>query len=126
MLKSRASTGINNRSNPRAGAPFAAIVAASREREEHYFGPSFEFERPIDDGHGYVLQVRHCLFHETLRSCGRTELQPVLCRFDLNWADALDPHRHHAQFARPSTFATADLCRMWFMRLERPHAPPHG
>jgi hypothetical protein len=113
--------------------PFAALVAASREREASFFGPSFQFEHPVDDGYGYVLHVRRCLFHETLRACGRPELQPVLCRFDLNWIDALDPQRHHTRFVRPSTFATADLCRMWFMRVEPPdprlpsacaHAPP--
>jgi hypothetical protein len=98
--------------------PFAALVAGSREREASYFGPSFVFEHPVDDGHGYVLNVRRCLFHETLKACGRTELQPAICRFDLNWIDALDPDRHHARFVRPSTFASADLCRMWFMRVE--------
>jgi hypothetical protein len=66
------------------------------------------------------LHVRRCLFHETLRACGRTELQVVMCRFDLNWIDALDPGRHHTRFVRPSTFASADLCRMWFMRVEKP------
>ncbi len=100
--------------------PFLALTTASRHREAEYFGPSFEFERPVDDGFGYVLNVRRCLFHETLKACGRTELQPILCRFDLNWIDSIKPERHHLRFARPSTFATADLCRMWFMRLERP------
>ncbi|WP_394839934.1 L-2-amino-thiazoline-4-carboxylic acid hydrolase [Pendulispora rubella] len=100
--------------------PFESITRSSREREAHYFGPSFAFERPVDDGFGYVLHVRRCLFHETLRALERTEVQPVLCRFDLNWIDGIDPARHRMRFARPSTFATADLCRMWFMRLEPP------
>jgi hypothetical protein len=98
--------------------PFAALVAVSKERETSYFGPSFHFERPVDDGFGYVLNIKRCLFHEALKVCGRIELQPVLCRFDLSWIEAIDPRRHHFSFARPSTFATAGLCRMWFMRLE--------
>jgi hypothetical protein len=110
--------------------PFVSLTTASRHREEHYFGPSFAFERPVDDGFGYVLNIRRCLFHEALKACGRTELQPVLCRFDLNWIDGIAPERHHMRFARPSTFATADLCRMWFMRLEPPAsllpADPHA
>jgi hypothetical protein len=121
---------------------FLSLTTLSKHREENYFGPSFEFERPVDDGFGYVLNIRRCLFHETLKACGRTELQPVLCRFDLNWIDGIKPERHHVRFARPSTFATANLCRMWFMRLERPssslpvdtqvpmesngHGPSHG
>jgi hypothetical protein len=114
--------------------PFAALVSASKEREAHTFGPSFVFERLVDDGFGYVLNIKRCLFHEALKVCGRTELQPLLCRFDLNWIDAIDPRRHHLRFARPSTFASAGLCRMWFMRLEHlgdnplsstPHATTH-
>jgi hypothetical protein len=101
-----------------AGDAFGALVAASKEREASYFGPSFTFERPVDDGHGYVLNVKRCLFHEVLKACGCTELQPVLCRADLNWIDAIDPARHHLRFERPSTFASADVCRMWFMRVE--------
>lgn len=102
--------------------PFVSLTNASRNRETDYFGPSFAFDRPVDDGFGYVLNIRRCLFHETLKACGRTELQPVLCRFDLNWIDAIAPERHHMRFARPSTFATANACRMWFMRLEHPDA----
>lgn len=98
--------------------PFAALVASSKEREESSFGPSFEFERVIDDAHGYVLRIRRCLFHELLRACARTELMPLLCRFDLNWADAIDPERHGFRFLRPSTFATADRCQMWFARTD--------
>ncbi|WP_394825494.1 L-2-amino-thiazoline-4-carboxylic acid hydrolase [Pendulispora albinea] len=104
--------------------PFEALTDVSRQREAHYFGPSFAFERPIDDGFGYVLEIRRCMFHEALKACGRTEVQPVLCRADLNWIDSIDPDRHHLRFARPSTFATADVCRMWFMRLEPPRLPP--
>jgi hypothetical protein len=98
--------------------PFATLVQTSKARESEFFGPSFEFERPIDDGFGYVLHVKRCLYHEVLKACGRVELQPVLCRFDLNWVDAIAPERHHLRFIRPSTFATADLCRMWFSRAE--------
>jgi hypothetical protein len=103
--------------------PFAALVAVSKQREEHFFGPSFAFERPVDDGWGYVLQVRRCLFHEVLAAVGRKELQPILCHFDMNWADAIEPKRHHFRFVRPSTFATDTLCRMWFMREEPPLLP---
>lgn len=98
--------------------PFTALVAASKERERSYFGPSFTFRRPVDDRHTYVLDVRRCLFHETLAAAGRRELQPVLCRFDLNWADAIDPDRHHLRFVRPVTFASGRVCRMVFTRQE--------
>jgi hypothetical protein len=114
-----------------AADPFAALVSESKAREASFFGPSFEFERPIDDAFGYVLEVRRCMFHETLRACGRTDLQPILCDADLNWIDAIDPERHHLRFTRPSTFASADVCRMWFSRIEhldgRVHLPVlHG
>ena len=101
--------------------PFTALVEASKEREETYFGPSFDFEHPIDDQDTYVLNIKRCLFHETLVAAGHPELQPVLCRFDLNWADAIDPDRHHLRFLRPVTFASGSTCRMVFSRQE--HLP---
>ena len=101
-----------------ADDPFAALVAAGKERESTYFGPSFTFERPVDDQHSYVLDVIRCLFHEALVAAGHTHLQAVMCRFDLNWVDAIDPDRHHVRFVRPVTFATGDTCRMCFLRQE--------
>jgi len=104
-----------------ADDPFAVLVATSKDREESYFGPSFRFEHALDDHHSYVLDVPGCLFHEALVALGHPELQPILCRFDLNWADAIDPRRHHVRFVRPVTFASATTCRMVFTREE--HLP---
>jgi hypothetical protein len=103
--------------------PFAALVEASKEREQTYFGPSFTFERPVDDQDTYVLDIKRCLFHETLTAAGHPELQPILCRFDLNWADAIDPERHRLRFVRPVTFASGDTCRMVFTRQEHLGTP---
>lgn len=97
---------------------FRALVDVSKDREHDYFGPSFEFSRLIDDDAGYVLQISRCLFHEVLRACGRTELQPILCRFDLSWIDAIDPDRHGIRFVRPCTFATSSRCQFWFARTD--------
>jgi hypothetical protein len=41
-----------------------------------------------------------------------------MCRFDLNWVDAIDPDRHHVRFVRPVTYAAGDTCRMCFLRQE--------
>ena len=101
-----------------ASDAFRALVDVSKDREHDYFGPSFEFSRLIDDDVGYVLQISRCLFHEVLRACGRTELQPILCRFDLNWIDAVDPERHGIAFVRPCTFATSSRCQFWFARTD--------
>ncbi|MEJ2852305.1 MULTISPECIES: L-2-amino-thiazoline-4-carboxylic acid hydrolase [unclassified Saccharothrix] len=98
--------------------PFTTLVEASRLRERTSFGPSFTFQRPVDDHDTYVLDVKRCLFHEALVAAGREHLQPVLCRFDLNWADAIAPERHHLRFIRPVTFATGTTCRMVFTRQE--------
>ncbi len=116
--------------------PFAALVAVSKAREQSYFGASFEFSRPLDDAFAYVLDIRRCLFHEALKAVGRADLQRVLCQFDLNWVDAIEPARHRLRFVRPCTFATASMCRMCFLRLESggpdageeraPDGAPHG
>lgn len=98
--------------------PFRVLVDTSKARERDYFGPSFEFSRLIDDDVGYVLQIDRCLFHEVLRACDRTELQPLLCRFDLNWIDAVDRERHRVDVVRPCTFASAQRCQFWFARTD--------
>lgn len=103
-----------------ANDPYAALVAASRQREESWFGSSFGFERPLDDGDTYVLDVRRCLFHDVLVALGRPDLQAILCHFDLNWVDAVEPERHGAVFIRPVTFSCGERCRMVFSRVERP------
>ena len=99
--------------------PFQTLVNASKEREANYFGKSFEFERPVDNEYGYVLKIKKCLFHETLKVLGREELQHSLCRMDLGWISAIDPEKHHMQFVRPVTFATGNSCQMWFMKKEK-------
>jgi hypothetical protein len=100
---------------PKTPSPPWSVPARNAES---YFGPSFEFERPVDDDNGYVLDIVRCLFHELLVATGRSELQPLLCRFDLNWVDAIDPARHRLRFVRPVTFATGKSCRMCFLRTE--------
>lgn len=99
--------------------PFQMLVQASKEREKHYFGSSFEFERPIDNEYGYVLNIKKCLFHETLKVLDRKELQHTLCRMDLGWINGIDPEKHLMQFVRPVTFATGNTCQMWFMKKEK-------
>lgn len=99
--------------------PFQTLIQASKDREENYFGNSFHFERPVDNEYGYVLHIKKCLFHETLKVLDRKELQPILCQMDLGWIDAIEPNKHLMQFARPVTFATGNTCQMWFMRKEK-------
>lgn len=96
--------------------PLSTMIAASKERERDWFGPSFVFSRPVDDADSYVLQIDQCLFHRTLVLLGATELMGLLCAFDLNWADAVDPERDGFTFLRPVTFASGDVCRMCFIR----------
>jgi hypothetical protein len=99
--------------------PFQTIVQASKEREEHYFGNSFKFERPVDNEYGYILNITKCLFHETLKVLNRKELQHILCRMDLGWINGIDPEKHLMQFVRPVTYATGNTCQMWFIKKER-------
>lgn len=107
-----------NKSFDNAANPFQTLIQASKDREKNYFGESFHFERPVDNEYGYVLHIKKCLFHETLKILGRKELQPILCKMDLGWIDAIEPDKHLMQFVRPVTFATGNTCQMWFMRKE--------
>lgn len=99
--------------------PFKSLVEVSKEREKAYFGDSFTFERLIDNEFGYVLQVKKCLYHLTLKELNRTELQHSLCRMDLGWINCIDNEKHNLQFVRPVTFASGNTCEMWFMKKEK-------
>ena len=99
--------------------PFKSLVQSSKIREKEYFGDSFDFERPIDDDFGYVLRIKKCLFHETLKILHRTELQNIICRIDLGWIKGIKPEKHGVRFVRPITFASGNICQMWFMREEK-------
>lgn len=99
--------------------PYQSLVEASKEREQNFFGESFEFDRQIDNEYGYVLHVKKCLFHLVLKELNRQELQHSLCRMDLGWINGIDPEKHDLQFVRPITFATGNTCQMWFMKKEK-------
>ncbi|WP_171169529.1 L-2-amino-thiazoline-4-carboxylic acid hydrolase [Streptomyces sp. I05A-00742] len=83
--------------------PFATMVGYSRQREQGYFGSTFTFSHPRDDDEVHVAQVEHCFYHEVLEANGVARLTPVLCAFDANWIDAIDPERHAFAFERPTT-----------------------
>lgn len=99
--------------------PYQSLVTASKEREQNFFGESFEFYRQIDNEYGYVLHVKKCLFHLVLEELNRQELQHSLCRMDLGWINGIIPEKHNLQFVRPITFATGNTCQMWFMKKEK-------
>jgi hypothetical protein len=83
--------------------PFAAMVAMSKDRELHAFGAGFAFQRPVDDETEYLLDVRGCFYHDVLERNSATELTPILCAFDANWIDAIEPDRHGFRFDRQTT-----------------------
>lgn len=100
--------------------PFASIVEMSKAREEFAFGKGFAFERSADDGDRYHVDVRRCFFHEALSANGAPELTPVLCAFDANWIDAIDPGDHGFRFERPTTIGTGGThCPFHFDRTRR-------
>ncbi|WP_431913903.1 L-2-amino-thiazoline-4-carboxylic acid hydrolase [Nonomuraea jabiensis] len=83
--------------------PFLAMVAVSKSREEHAFGKGFVFDRPADDDRRYHVDVRRCFYHDVLTANGAPELTPVMCAFDANWIEAIEPGRHGFAFDRRTT-----------------------
>lgn len=98
--------------------PFETIVSESKNREQEYFGESFDFERIVDTPFGYVLEIKKCLFHEVFRALHKTELQFIACKMDLGWINGINPAKHGVQFVRPTTYATANTCQMWWVKRE--------
>lgn len=100
-----------------ADDPFAAMVATTRVREKHAFGPRFVFEHPVDDDTEFVSEVRHCYFHELLTAHDAGHLTSVLCAFDANWMGAVDPDRHGFTVDRMTSIATGgESCPFRFRR----------
>ncbi|GAA5066924.1 L-2-amino-thiazoline-4-carboxylic acid hydrolase [Nocardia callitridis] len=83
--------------------PFATMVAASKDREQNDFGSGFTFDRPIDDNSRYHLNVTSCFYHDVLVAHSVPELAPIMCEFDTNWIDAIDPDTHGFRFSRTTT-----------------------
>lgn len=97
--------------------PFLTLREVSRDREVGYFGSSFGFERPRDDGRAYHLHITGCAFVRLCGLEGAPELGPLLCEVDSGWIAAIDPERHRMRFDRPTTIALGgDRCRFLFTR----------
>ncbi|RCV54029.1 L-2-amino-thiazoline-4-carboxylic acid hydrolase [Marinitenerispora sediminis] len=96
--------------------PFAAMVAISRSREEHAFGAGFTFEREVGEDR-YLLSVGRCFYHDVLAANSAAELTPVMCAFDANWIEEIDPRRHGFRFERATTIGLGGThCPFHFRR----------
>jgi L-2-amino-thiazoline-4-carboxylic acid hydrolase len=97
--------------------PFALLVEVSKQREVHSFGAGFTFARPRDDRDEYLVDVRRCFYHELLVANGAGLLTPVLCAWDANWIDTIDPERHGVRFERATTIGLGGAsCPFHFRR----------
>ena len=104
--------------------PFSLIVEVSKDREENYFGPDFEFKRAVDNDDQYRVDVHRCFYVNALSKAGTPELGPVFCDFDASWIGAIDPERHHITFDRPTTIAKGGrTCPFHFRRIRNPRGP---
>src|SRR5262249_3076329 len=100
-----------------ASDPFSAMVEVSKAQEEHAYGRTFTFERPVDDGREYLLEIHRCFYHDVLVANSAAELTPALCAFDTNWIEAIDPDRHGFRFERPTTIGLGGAyCPFHFIR----------
>jgi len=100
--------------------PFADLVAISKQREAEAFGSGFVFERERDDDQAYLLNVRRCFWDDFFASAAVPELTRVLCEFDRNWFEAIEPERHGLRFERETTLGQGGThCPFHFFRLAR-------
>lgn len=97
---------------------FAGLVTISKHREAEAFGGSFVFERERDDDQAYLLNVRRCFWNDFFASAGVPELTRVLCEFDRNWFEAIEPERHGLRFERETTLGHGGThCPFHFYRV---------
>jgi hypothetical protein len=83
--------------------PFQAMVEVSKSREVQAFGEGFTFRRPVDDDQRYYVDIHRCFYHDVLVAHSMPELTPVMCAFDKNWIEAIDPDKHGFRFERATT-----------------------
>lgn len=99
--------------------PFAAMVEVARAREERDFGAQFVFKHPVDNADRFHADVHRCGYHTYLSAHGAPELTRVLCAFDANWSNAIDPDRHGFSFTRETTIGTGGpICPFHFERTQ--------
>lgn len=99
--------------------PFQAIVEISKDREENYFGPDFDFTRHLDTHTSYHLYITRCAYHRMFNHWAVPELTGLFCRLDEAWIRAIDPGAHRVAFSRPKTIGWGcERCEFLFDRLE--------
>jgi hypothetical protein len=98
--------------------PYGAMVEMAKSRETQSFGAGFEFRHTVDDDDRFYQDVHRCHYHDVLVANGVPELTPVLCAFDRNWIDVIDPGRHGFRFARETTIGMGGThCPFHFSRV---------
>ena len=100
-----------------AGDPFASMVALARSLETDAYGEEFEFRHPVDDDAGFHADVHRCGYHDFLARHDAAGLTRVLCAFDANWIDAIEPDRDGFEFTRATTIGLGGaICPFHFRR----------
>ena len=84
------------------------MTTTSRTKEETAYGPSFTFEHERDDQDAFWVKISRCYYHDYFKAHGASELTPVFCDWDANWASAINPRRHGFHFERPTTLGFGD------------------
>lgn len=104
-----------------ADDPMETMVENSERKMQESYGDIFEIEPEGDGEQFYSSTVRQCGYHEFFESYGVPELTQVMCAWDRNWADEIDPEEHGIEFKRPTTIAAGDdACRFEFHRVDEP------
>lgn len=101
--------------------PFAVMTAYARRTETEQYGAEFTFVHSVDSPEAFHTDVRRCGYHDYLVRNEAPELTRVLCAFDANWYEAIDPKRHGFRFHRETTIGLGGrICPFHFDRVEAP------
>lgn len=97
----------------------ASAITKSSGLYGSYF--HFEFERP--DAATFEMRVTRCLFRDFFARHNATMVTTVLCAWDANWMQALDPAVGGLRAERTSLLSLGDdACRFRVLRTEDPLA----
>lgn len=96
---------------------FKMAVEASKDKEVHFYGETFIFERSQDSETAYFLEVKQCFYHDFFTANQASEMTPIFCKWDNITAEVILEGNYNFQFERPETIGHgAEACRFSFQR----------
>lgn len=83
------------------------------------FDQALKIDYETDQRSFFYANVTRCYFHQFFLAHRVPQLAPIICAWDRNWFEAIDPKRHSIRFQRDQMLSLGhDYCAFHFHRQE--------